>query len=117
MDDQLDELERADVDGRILQMIAQQPKGEEQQETLQEVEQAVYYRWWERLIDAALNGEDVSGWTAKRQRAQAGHNSSGPASDEEDVSDPRAKRQRVQAGHNSSGPPEWLDGHSHRLRR
>ena len=66
MDDQLDELERADVDGRILQMISDQPTVEEQQETLHEVEQAVYYRWWELLIDAALNGEDVSGWMAKR---------------------------------------------------
>ena len=45
MDDQLDELVRADVDGRILQMIAEQPTVEEQQETLHEVEQAVYYRW------------------------------------------------------------------------
>ena len=41
MDDQLDELERADVDGRILQMIAEQPTVEEQQETLQELEKAV----------------------------------------------------------------------------
>ena len=104
MDDQLDELERADVDGRILQMIAEQPTVEEQQETLHEVEQAVYYRWWERLIDAALNGEDVSGWVLRRgerQWVQAGDNSSGPASDDEDVSGPRAKRRRVQAGHNS----------------
>ena len=101
MDDQLDELVRAGVDRRILQMIAEQPTVEEQQETLHEVEQAVCYRWWERLIEAALNGEDVSGWTAKRQRVQAGHNSSGPASDDEDVSGPRAKRRRVQAGHNS----------------
>ena len=104
MDDQLDELERADVDGRILQMIAEQPTVEEQQETLQEVEQAVYYRWWERLIDAALNGEDVSGWVLRRgerQWVQAGDNSSGPASDDDDVSGPRAKRRRVQAGHNS----------------
>ena len=75
MEDQLDELVRAGVDRRILQMIADQPTVEEQQETLHEVEQAVYYRWWERLIDAALNGEDVSGWTAKRQWVQAGHNS------------------------------------------
>ena len=66
MEDQLDELVRADVDRRILQMIADQPTVEEQQETLHEVEQAVYYRWWELLIDAALNGEDVSGWMAKR---------------------------------------------------
>ena len=42
MDDQLDEFERADVNGRILQMIAEQPTVEEQQETLQEGEQAVY---------------------------------------------------------------------------
>ena len=106
MDDQLDELVRADVDRRILQMIAEQPTVEEQQETLQEVDQAVYYLWWERRIEAALHGENVSGWRAKRQRVQAGHNSSGPALDGEDVSGPRAKRQRVQAGHNSSGPPE-----------
>ena len=66
MEDQLDQLVRAGVDRRILQMIADQPTVEEQQETLHEVEQAVYYRWWELLIDAALNGEDVSGWMAKR---------------------------------------------------
>ena len=104
MEDQLDELVRADVDRRFLQMIAEQPTVEEQQETLHEVEQAVYYRWWERLIDAALNGEDVSGWVLRRgerQWVQAGDNSSGPASDDDDVSGPRAKRRRVQAGHNS----------------
>ena len=104
MEDQLHQLVRAGVDRRILQMIADQPTVEEQQETLHEVEQAVYYRWWELLIDAALNGEDVSGWVLRRgerQWVQAGHNSSGPASDDEDVSGPRAKRQRVQAGHNS----------------
>ena len=109
MDDRLDELERANVDHRILQMIAEQPTVEEQQETLHEVEQAVYYRWWERLIDAALNGEDVSGWTLRQgldQWVQARHNSSSPASDDEDGSGPGAKRRRVQAGHNSSGPPE-----------
>ena len=106
MDDRLDELERANVDHRILQMIAEQPTVEEQQETLQDLEKAVYYRSWERLIEAALHGENVSGRRAKRQRVQAGHNSSGPALDGEDVSGPRAKRQRVQAGHNSSGPPE-----------
>ena len=109
MEDQLDELVCAGVDRRMLQMIAEQPTVEEQQETLHEVEQAVYYRWWERLIDAALNGEDVSGWVLRRgerQWVQAGDNSSGPASDDEDVSGPRAKRRRVQAGHNSSGPPE-----------
>ena len=104
MEDQLDQLVRAGVDRRILQMIADQPTVEEQQETLHEVEQAVYYRWWERLIDAALNGEDVSGWVLRRgerQWVQAGDNSSGPASDDDDVSGPRAKRRRVQAGHNS----------------
>ena len=106
MEDQLDELVCAGLNPRMVQMIADQPTVEELQETLLELKKAVYYRWWERLIDAALNGEDVSGWTAKRQWVQAGHNSSGPASDEEDVPDPRAKRQRVQAGHNSSGPPE-----------
>ena len=78
MGDQLDQLVRAGVDRRILQMIAEQPTVEEQQETLLELKKAVYYRWWERLIEAALNGENVSGWTAKRQRVQAGHNSSGP---------------------------------------
>ena len=78
MDDQLDELVRADVDRRILQMIAEQPTVEEQQETLLELKKAVYYCSWERLIEAELIGENVSGWTAKRQRVQAGHNSSGP---------------------------------------
>ena len=101
MEDQLDELVCAGVNPLMVPMIADQPTVEEQQETLHEVEQAVYYRWWERLIDAALNGEDVSGWTAKRQWVQAGHNSSGPASDESDGSRPRVKRQRVQEGHNS----------------
>ena len=104
MEDQLHQLVRAGVDRRILQMIADQPTVEEQQETLHEVEQAVYYRWWELLIDAALNGEDVSGWVLRRgerQWVQAGDNSSGPASDDDDVSGPRAKRRRVQAGHNS----------------
>ena len=104
MEDQLHQLVRAGVDRRILQMIADQPTVEEQQETLHEVEQAVYYRWWELLIDATLNGEDVSGWVLRRgerQWVQAGHNSSGPASDESDGSRPRVKRQRVQDGHNS----------------
>ena len=78
MDDRLVELERAHVDRRILQMIAEQRTVEEQQATLQQLDQAVYYRWWERRIEAALHGEDVSGWRAKRQRVQAGHNSSGP---------------------------------------
>ena len=78
MEDQLDQLVRAGVDRRILQMIAEQPTVEEQQETLLELKKAVYYCSWERLIEAALNGENVSGWTAKRQRVQAGHNSSGP---------------------------------------
>ena len=104
MEDQLDELVCAGVNPRMVQMIADQPTVEEQQETLHEVEQAVYYRWWELLIDAALNGEDVSGWVLRRgerQWVQAGDNSSGPASDDDDVSGPRAKRRRVQAGHNS----------------
>ena len=78
MDDQLDELVRAGVDRRILQMIAEQPTVEEQQETLQALEKAVYYRSWERLIEAALNEKRVPGPRAKRQRVQAGHNSSGP---------------------------------------
>ena len=81
MEDQLDELVCAGVNPLMVPMIADQPTVEEQQETLHEVEQAVYYRWWERLIDAALNGEDVSGWTLRQgedQWVQAGHNSSGP---------------------------------------
>ena len=109
MEDQLDELVCADVDRRMLQMIAEQPTVEEQQETLLELKKAVYYCWWERRILAALNGEDVSGWTLRQgldQWVQARHNSSSPASDDADGSGPGAKRQRVQAGHNSSGPPE-----------
>ena len=106
MEEQLDQLEDAGVNPRMVHMVSDQPTVEEILETLLELKKAVYYRRWERLIDAALNGEDVSGWTAKRQRVQAGHNSSGPASDGEDVSGPRAKRQRIQASHNSSGPPE-----------
>ena len=67
MDDRLVELERANVDRRILEMIAQQPTVEEQQATLQLLDQAVYFRRWERRIEAALNGEDHL----------SGHNSSG----------------------------------------
>ena len=104
MEDQLDELVRAGVDRRILQMIADQPTVEDVLETLLVFKKAVYYRRWEHLLDAALNREDISGWVLRRgerQWVQAGHNSSGPASEEEDVSGPRAKRRRVQAGHNS----------------
>ena len=101
MEDQLDELVCAGVNPRMVHTVADQPTVEEVLETLLELKKAVYYRWWERSIEAALNGENVSGWTAKRQRVQAGHNSSGPASDESDGSRPRVKRQRVQEGHNS----------------
>ena len=66
MEDQLDQLVDAGVNPRMGHMVSDQPTVEKQQETLHEVEQAVYYRRWERLIDAALNGEDVSGWMAKR---------------------------------------------------
>ena len=109
MEEQLDQLEDAGVNPRMVHMVSDQPTVEEILETLLELKKAVYYRRWERLLDAALNGEDVSGWVLRRgerQWVQAGHNSSGPASDDEDVSGPRAKRRRVQAGHNSSGPPE-----------
>ena len=101
MEDQLDQLVDAGVNPRMVHMVSDQPTVEEILETLLELKKAVYYRRWERLIEAALNGENVSGWTAKRQRVQAGHNSSGPASDESDGSRPRVKRQRVQEGHNS----------------
>ena len=90
MEEQLDQLEDAGVNPRMVHMVSDQPTVEEILETLLELKKAVYYRRWERLLDAALNGEDFSG----------------PASDDEDVSGPRAKRRRVQAGHNSSGPPE-----------
>ena len=78
MDHRLGELGDADVDRGILQMIGRLPTVEEQQETLQEVDQAVYYLRWQRRIEAALHREDASGPRAKRQRVQAGHNSSGP---------------------------------------
>ena len=68
MEDQLDELVCADVDRRMLQMIAEQPTVEEQQETLLELKKAVYYCSWERLIEAALNEKRVPGPRAKRQR-------------------------------------------------
>ena len=109
MEEQLDQLEDAGVNPRMVHMVSDQPTVEEILETLLELKKAVYYCWWERRIQAALNGEDVSGWVLRRgerQWVQAGHNSSGPASDDEDVSGPRAKRQRVEAGHNCSGPPE-----------
>ena len=104
MEDQLDELVCAGVNPLMVPMIADQPTVEDVLETLLVFKKAVYYRRWERLIDAALNGEDVSGWVLRRGEAQwiqAGHNSSGPASDESDGSRPRVKRQRVQEGHNS----------------
>ena len=104
MEEQLDELVDAGVNPRMVHMVTDQPTVEEILETLLELKKAVYYRRWERLIDAALNGEDVSGWVLRRrerQWVQAGHNSSGPASDESDGSRPRVKRQRVQEGHNS----------------
>ena len=101
MEDQLDQLVDAGVNPRMVHMVSDQPTVEEILETLLELKKAVYYRRWERLIEAALHGESVSGRRAKRQRVQAGHNSSGPASDESDGSRPRVKRQRVQEGHNS----------------
>ena len=109
MEDQLDQLVDAGVNPRMVQMVSDQPTVEEILETLLELKKAVYYCWWERRIEAALNGEDVSGWTLRQgldQWVQARHNSSSPASDDEDGSGPGAKRRRVQAGHNSSGPPE-----------
>ena len=67
MEDQLDELVCAGVNPLMVPMIADQPTVEDVLETLLVFKKAVYYRRWERLIDAALNGEDVSSWTAKRQ--------------------------------------------------
>ena len=78
MEDQLDELVCAGVNPRMVQMVADQPTVEEVLETLLELKKAVYYRRWERLIEAALNEKRVPGPRAKRQRVQAGHNSSGP---------------------------------------
>ena len=101
MEEQLDQLVDAGVNPRMVQMVANQPTVEEVLETLLELKKAVYYRRWERLIEAVLNGEDFPGWAATPQWVQAGHNSSGPASDESDGSRPRVKRQRVQEGHNS----------------
>ena len=101
MEDQLDQLVDAGVNPRMVQMVSDQPTVEEILETLLELKKAVYYRRWERLIEAVLNGEDFPGWAATPQWVQAGHNSSGPASDESDGSRPRVKRQRVQEGHNS----------------
>ena len=68
MDDQVDELERAGVDRRILQMIAQQPTVEEQQATLQEFDWAVYSTSQLLLLEASINGEYHF----------SGHNSSEP---------------------------------------
>mgnify|MGYP003316747306 CR=1 FL=1 len=80
---------------RMVHAGADQPTVEEMLETQLELKKAVYYRWWERVIEAALNGEDVSGCTLRQgeqQWVQAGHNSSTPASDDEDGSGPGAKR-------------------------
>ena len=68
MDDRPDELERANVDHRILQMIAEQPTVEEQQEALQVWDQAVYFEWWKRRLEGRTPGEDHL----------SGHNSSEP---------------------------------------
>ena len=109
MEDQLDQLVDAGVNPRMVHMVSDQPTVEEILETLLELKKAVYYCWWERRIQAALNGADVSGWTLTQgldQWVQARHNSSSPASDDEDGSGPGAKLRRVQAGHNSSSPPE-----------
>ena len=78
MEDQLDELVCAGVNPLMVPMIADQPTVEDVLETLLVFKKAVYYRRWERLIEAALNEKDVSGPRANRQRVEAGHNSSGP---------------------------------------
>ena len=101
MEDQLDELVCAGVNPLMVPMIADQLTVEDVLETLLVFKKAVYYSRWECLIEAVLNGEDFPGWAATPQWVQAGHNSSGPASDESDGSRPRVKRQRVQEGHNS----------------
>ena len=101
MEEQLGQLEDAGVNPRMVHMVSDQPTVEDVLETLLVFKKAVYYRRWERLIEAVLNGEDFPGWAATPQWVQAGYNSSGPASDESDGSRPRVKRQRVQDGHNS----------------
>ena len=78
MEEQLDQLVDAGVNPRMAHMVSDQPTVEEILETLLELKKAVYYRRWERLIEAALNEKRVPGPRAKRQRVQAGHNSSGP---------------------------------------
>ena len=78
MEEQLDQLVDAGVNPRMVQMVANQPTVEEVLETLLELKKAVYYRRWERLIEAALNEKRVPGPRTKWQRVQAGHNSSGP---------------------------------------
>ena len=53
----LAELEHAGLDVRIREMIAKRPTVEEQQAALQEWDQAVYFCWYERRLEAAINGE------------------------------------------------------------
>ena len=78
MEDQLDQLVDAGVNPRMVHTVSDQPTVEEILETLLELKKAVYYRRWERLIEAALNEKRVPGPRTKWQRVQAGHNSSGP---------------------------------------
>ena len=72
MEDQLDELVCADVNPLMVPMIADQPTVEDVLETLLVFKKAVYYRRWERLIEAALNEKRVPGPRAKRQRVGSG---------------------------------------------
>ena len=68
VDDRLAELERAGLDGRILQKIAQRPTVEGQQATLQEFDWAIYWSSQLLLLEASINGEDQF----------SGHNTSEP---------------------------------------
>ena len=72
MEDQLDELVCAGVNPLMVPMIADQPTVEDVLETLLVFKKAVYYRRWERLIEAALNEKRVPGPRAKRQRVGSG---------------------------------------------
>ena len=72
MEEQLDQLEDAGVNPRMVHMVSDQPTVEEILETLLELKKAVYYRRWERLIEAALNEKRVPGPRAKRQRVGSG---------------------------------------------
>ena len=72
MEDQLDELVCAGVNPLMVPMIADQPTVEDVLETLLVFKKAVYYRRWERLIEAALNEKRVPGPRSKRQRVGSG---------------------------------------------